>query len=124
MLARLIVTAGLFSLLTGCSDLGRGRVASRPTVPPDNTPPVIDPGQLAYDPEQRTIHLYDLIADPKTGRKGTWEVVLTDQTIAYPTGRTFQVPRDVAESQVVIRAADPPSPPSVGVRLADLPRKK
>jgi hypothetical protein len=119
-----VVAGGLLVLLTGCSDPGATRLASRPTTVPDNVPPVIDPTQLAYDPDQRTLHLYELIADPKTGRKGTWEVWLSDRTVAYPTEPTFKVPRGVPESGVVIKAADPLSLPSAGVRLADVPRKK
>ena len=45
------------------------------------------------------------------------------------TGRAFRralrfVKPGVNEAEVVIRASDPPGPPSPGVRLADLPRKR
>jgi hypothetical protein len=119
-----LLAGGLLGFAAGCSDEAVGRSAERAAVPPDNPAPVIDPSQLAYDPELRTIRLYDLIADPKTGRKGTWEVWLPERTVAYPSGKTFQVPRGVPESAVVIRAVDPPGPPSPGVRLTDVPRKK
>jgi hypothetical protein len=99
--------------------------AARPgLVQGDNPPPVIDHGQLAYDPDARTLHLYDLIADPETGRRGTWEVWLPDRTVAYPTGKTFQLPRGVDEGEVEIRASAPPGPPSAGVRLTQVPRKR
>ena len=113
----------LVTIGVGCSDEAVGRSAER-AIPPDNPAPVIDANQLAYDPDQRTIHLYDLIADPKTGRKGTWQVWLPEKTIAYPTGKTFQVPHGVRESEVEIRAVDPPGPPSPGIKLTAVPRKK
>ena len=118
-----LLAGGLLVLGAGCSDEAVGRPAERAT-PPDNPAPVIDPTQLAYDPDLRTIHLYDLIADAKTGRKGMWEVLLPERTIAYPSGKTFQVPRGVPEAAVVIRAVDPPGPPSAEVKLTDVPRKK
>jgi hypothetical protein len=34
------------------------------------------------------------------------------------------VPHGVRESEVEIRAVDPPGPPSPGVKLTDVPRKK
>src|SRR5829696_6752382 len=117
LLALGLLAAGLLAIGVGCSDEAVGRSTDRAAVPPDNPAPVIDPNQLAYDPDQRTIHLYDLIADPKTGRKGTWLVWLPERTTAYPTGMTFQVPRGVRESDVEIRAVDPPGPPSSGVKL-------
>ena len=122
MLARLSTVALLF-VLVGCSDRPTSGQAGRPTVAADTPPPVIDTTQMAYDPDERTLHLYELIADPKTGRKGTWEVWLSDRTVAYPTGPTFRVPPDVYEHGVVIRAADQASRLTAGVRLTDLPRK-
>lgn len=119
-----LLAGGLVLFGAGCSDEAVGRSAERTAVPPDNPAPVIDARQLAYDPDLRTIHFYDLIADPKTGRKGTWEVWLPERTVAYPSGKTFQVPRGVPETAVLIRAVDPPGPPSTGVRLTDVPRKK
>jgi hypothetical protein len=118
-----LLAGGLLAIGAGCSDEAVGRSAER-AVPPDNPAPVIDPKQLAYDPDQRTIHLYDLIADPKTGRKGTWMVWLPERTVAYPSGKTFQVPRGVPEDAVLIRAVDPPGPPSAGIKLTEVPRKK
>ncbi|HKB03959.1 MAG TPA: hypothetical protein VKD90_17180 [Gemmataceae bacterium] len=117
------LTLGLVTIGVGCSDEAVGRAPER-SVPPDNPAPVIDPNLLAYDPDQRTIHLYELIADPKTGRKGTWQVWLPEKTVAYPSGRTFQVPHGVAESEVEIRAVDPPGPPSPGIKLTAVPRKR
>jgi hypothetical protein len=109
-----LLAGGLLAFATGCSDQAIGRPVDRAAIPPDNPPPVIDPIRLAYDPDLRTIHLYELITDPRTGRRGTWQVWMPEQTIAYPTGPTFQVPRGMAEADVVIRAADPPGPPSPG----------
>ncbi len=110
--------AALFA--AGCAE----EVAGGPTIPPDNPPPSIDPAQLAYEPATRTVHFYDLVTDPKTGRKGAWEVWLPQQTVAYPRGKSFRVPRGVDEGEVVIRASDPPGPPCPGVRLTDVPRKR
>jgi len=116
---------GAVSLMTGgCTDEVTGRPADRAASVPDNPPPAIDHQQLAYDPATRTVHFYDLVTDPKTGRKGAWEVWLPERTVAYPRGKTFRLPHGVAESDVVIRASDPPGPPCEGVRLADVPRKQ
>lgn len=112
-----IVTASLFA--AGCADDASGR----PTIPSDNPPPSIDQSLLAYDPATRTVHFYDLVTDPKTGRKGAWEVWLPQQTVAYPSGKSFRLPNGVDETDVLIRASDPPGPPSPGVRLTDVPRK-
>jgi hypothetical protein len=112
-----IVAASL--LAAGCAE----QVAGGPSIPPDNPPPSIDQMQLAYDPATRTVHFYELVTDAKTGRKGTWEVLLPRQTVAYPQGKTFRLPGGVDEAEVVIRASDPPGPPSPGVRLADVPWK-
>jgi hypothetical protein len=110
-------------LVTGCADEATGQPPSRTAALPDNPPPTIDHTQLAYDPVSRTVHFYDLITDARTGRKGTWEVWLPQQTIAYPRGHTFQIPRGVNEADVMIRASDSPGPPSPGVNLTDVPRK-
>jgi len=104
----------------GCGE----EVAGGPTLPPDNPPPSINQSQLAYDPATRTVHFYDLVTDPKTGRKGAWEVWLPQQTVAYPRGKSFRLPSGINEAEVLIRASDPPGPPSPGVRLADVPRKR
>src|SRR6476646_7226372 len=77
----------------GCADEAVGG----PSLPPDNPPPTIDHTQLAYDPATRTLHFYDLVTDPKTGRKGAWEVWLPQQTVAYPRGKTFRIPTGVNE---------------------------
>ena len=108
----------------GCADEIAGRPADRAASLPDNPPPAIDQQQLAYDPATRTVHFYDLVTDPKTGRKGAWEVWLPERTVAYPRGKTFRLPRGVAESDVVIRASDPPGPPCEGVPLSAVPRKQ
>lgn len=103
----------------GCSE----EVAGGPTIPADNPPPAVDYTQLAYDPATRTVHFYDLVTDPKTGRKGAWEVWLPQDTVAYPRGKSFRLPAGIDEAEVLIRASDPPGPPSPGIRLADVPRK-
>lgn len=113
-----VVVASL--LEAGCAE----EVVVGRALPPDNPPPTIDQNQLAYDPATRTVHFYELVTDPKTGRKGAWEVLLPEQTVAYPQGKTFRLPPGVNEAEVVIRASDPPGPPSAGVRLVDLPRKR
>jgi hypothetical protein len=114
----------VIALGAGCADwIGRGpgeHVAN----PAHKAAPTINPNQLAYDPDTRTLHLYELIADPGSGRKAAWEVRLPDRTVAYPSGKIFRVPPGVSESEVVIRAYDPPGPPSPGLRLADVPRRK
>jgi hypothetical protein len=119
-----LLAGGLLVLAAGCSDEAVGRAPRPAPVVLDNAPPTIDKAQLAYDPDLRTVHFYDLIADPKSGRKATWEVWLPDGTTAYPSGKTFQVRRGVDETGVLIKASDPPGPTSAGVRLADVPRKK
>src|SRR5262249_35503496 len=108
----------------GCSERTVVRAADPESAFPDNPPPTIDPAQLAYDPDLRTVHFYDLVADARTGRRATWEVWLPDGTTAFPSGKTFQVRRGVEESAVLIRASDPPGPASSGIRLSDVPRKK
>ena len=110
-------TASLFA--AGCAD----DAAGGPAISPDNPPPAIDQRQLSYDPATRTLRFYDLITDPKTGRKGAWEVRLSEQSVAYPRGQTFRLPHGVNETEVLIRASDPPGPPSPAVRLIDVPRK-
>jgi hypothetical protein len=119
-----LLVGGLHFFATGCSDQPVGRRPVQSVVVVDNPPPSVDPAQLAYDPDLRTVHFYDLIADPKSGRKATWEVWFPDGTTAFPSGRTFQVRPGVDETDVEIRASDPPGPPSAGVRLSDVPRKK
>jgi hypothetical protein len=116
--------AGFLLFSTGCSDQAAGRAPAQSVVLPDNPPPSVDPAQLAYDPNLRTLHFYDLISDPKTGRKATWEVCFPDGTTAFPSGKTFQVRGDVPETEVLIKASDPPGPPSAGVKLSDIPRKR
>ena len=114
-----------FSLLAaGCADEVAGRPSDRAASVPDNPPPAIDHRQLAYDPATRTVHFYDLVTDPKTGRKGAWEVWLPERSVAYPRGMSFRLPRGVAEADVVIRASDPPGPPCDGVPLTAVPRKQ
>jgi hypothetical protein len=117
--------AGGFLLLSiGCSDPAAARAPAQSVVVPDNPPPSVNPAQLAYDPNLRTLHFYDLVADPKTGRKAKWEVWFPDGTTAFPSGKTFQVRGDVPDTEVLIKASDPPGPPSPGVKLSDIPRKK
>jgi hypothetical protein len=110
-------------MAAGCAEEVAGRAVER-SVLPDNPPPTIDHQQLAYDPATRTVHFYELVTDPKTGRKGAWEVWLPERTVAYPRGQTFRLPRGVSESDVVIRASDPPGPPCEGVPLTAVPRKQ
>ena len=119
-----LVTGGLLAFVSGCSNERIGAAPVAAAVVPDNPPPAIDAAQLAYDPNSRTVHLYDLITDPKTGRKATWELTLPDGTTAYPSGKTFQLRQEVEETSVLIKASDPPGPPSAGVKLSDVPRKK
>jgi hypothetical protein len=116
-----LVAVSLF--VAGCADEITGRPADRAALVPDNPPPAIDHQQLAYDPATRTVHFYELVTDPKTGRKGAWEVWLPERTVAYPRGQTFRLPRGVAESDVVIRASDPPGPSCEGVPLTAVPRR-
>jgi hypothetical protein len=119
-----LVAGGLLVFAAGCSHESAGRPPGSTAVRPDNDPPTINADRLAYDPHSRTVHFYDLVTDPETGRRGTWEVWLPDGTTAYPSGKTFQVARGVDETGVVIKACDPPGPPSAGVKLTDVPRKK
>jgi hypothetical protein len=86
--------------------------------------PTIDPTRLYYDSETRTLHLYELIADPESGRKAAWEVRLPDRTVVYASGKTIRLPEGVTEDDVIIRAYDPPGPPSPSLRLAAVPRKR
>jgi hypothetical protein len=111
-------------MAAGCADEAVGRPVSQSASVPDNPPPTIDQQQLAYDPATRTVHFYELVTDPKTGRKGAWEVWLPERTVAYPRGQTFRLPRGVAEADVVIRASDPPGAPCEGVPLTAVPRKQ
>jgi hypothetical protein len=122
--ARIFVAGGLLAFAAGCSDAAGDRAPSQSVVVPDNPPPSVDPAQLAYDPDLRTLHFYDLISNSKTGRKATWEVCFPDGTTAFPSGKTFRLRGDVAETDVLIKASDPPGPPSAGVKLSDVPRKK
>ena len=119
-----LLTGGFLLLSTGCSDQAAGRAPAQSVVVPDNPPPSVDAAQLAYDPNLRTLHFYELIADSKTGRKAKWEVWFPDGTTAFPSGKTFQVGPGVLEADVVIKASDPPGPPSAGVKLSEIPRKK
>jgi len=119
-----VLLAALSIFAGGCSDPAAGRAPTQSVAVPDNSPPSVDPAQLAYDPNLRTLHFYELISDPKTGRKATWEVCFPDGTTAFPSGKTFQVRGDVPETEVLIKASDPPGPPSPGVKLSDVPRKK
>ena len=119
-----LVAGGLLVFGSGCSEQAVGRAPDGSAAFPDNPPPVIDPSHLAYDPDLRTVHLYDLIADARTGRKATWEVWFPDGTTAFPSGKTFQVRRGIEEADVLIKASDPPGPASAGVKLSDVPRKK
>jgi hypothetical protein len=119
-----LLAGGLLALAAGCTEQAAVRPPTQSVVVPDNPPPSVDPAQLAYDPNLRTVHFYELIADPKTGRKATWEVWFPDGTTAFPSGKTFQVRGDVPETEVLIKASDPPGPPSPGVKLSDVPRKK
>jgi hypothetical protein len=119
-----LLVGGFLLLSIGCSEPAAARAPAQSVVVPDNPPPNVDPAQLAYDPDLRTLHFYDLISDPKTGRKATWEVCFPDGTTAFPSGKSFQVRGDVPETEVLIKASDPPGPPSAGVKLSDIPRKK
>jgi hypothetical protein len=118
-LAALGVAAASLAV-AGCAE----EAAGNPTLAPDNPPPTIDQSQLAYDPSTRTVHFYELVTDTRTGRKAAWQVWLPEQTVAYARGKSFRLPRGVDERHVLIRASDPPGPPSPGVRLADVPRKQ
>jgi len=119
-----LVAGGALAFVSGCSNEHVSPTPVATAAVADNPPPSIDATQLAYDPNSRTVHFYDLIADPKTGRKAMWELWLPDGTTAYPSGKTFQFRHGVEETGVLIKAYDPPGPPSVGVKLSDVPRKK